>query len=97
MNYTLMEPIYLSLTQVHLERKDQPQVKSLEQIKAHLNIVDHLLVVEGVDLHPAGDLVIDLVVDLVVEKRNLQLELRLVSTYPVHDFPFRYLNLFFTA
>ena len=79
MNYTLMEPIYLSLTQVHLEREDQPQAKPLEEIKAHLNIVD---------LHPAGDPV----VDLVVGKHNPQLELSLVSTYPVHDFPFRYLN-----
>ena len=70
MNYTLIEPIYLSLTQVHLEREDQPQAKPLEEIKAHLNIADHLLVVEGLDLHPAGDLV----GDLVVEKRNLQLE-----------------------
>ena len=84
MNYTLMEPIYLSLTQVHLEREDQPQAKPLEEIKAHLNIADHLLVVEGLDLHPAGD--------LVVENRNPQLELSLVSAYPVHDFPFRYLN-----
>ena len=62
--------------------------KPLEEIKAHLNIVDHLLVVEGLDLHPARDPV----VDLVVEKHNPQLELSLVSTYPVHDFPCRYLN-----
>ena len=55
----------------------------------HLNIADHLLAVEGLDLHPAGD--------LVVEKRNLQLELSLVSTYPVHDFLFHYLHYFFTA
>ena len=59
----------------------------------HLNIADHLLTVEGLDLHPAGDLV----ADLVVEKRNLQLELSLVSTYPVHDFVFRYLHYFVTA
>ena len=58
----------------------------------HLNIADYLLVVEGLDLHPAGNLVVDLVVDLVVEKCNLQLKLSLVSIYPVHDFPFRYLN-----
>ena len=74
--------------QVHLEREDQPQAKPLEEIKAHLNIADHLLVAEGLDLHPTGDLV----VNLVVEKRNPQLELSLVSTYPVHDFPFRHLN-----
>ena len=40
----------------------------------------------GSRFHPAGDLV----VDLVVKKRNPQLELSLVSTYPVHDFPFYY-------
>ena len=45
--------------QVHLEREDQPQAKPLEEIKAHLNIVDHLLMVEGLDLHPAGDPVDD--------------------------------------
>ena len=56
------------------------------KIKAHLNTTDHLLGVVGLDLHPAGDLA----VDLVVEKRNPQLELTLVSTYLVHDFPFRY-------
>ena len=61
MDYTLMEPIYLSLTQVHLEREEQPQAKPLEEIKARLNIIDHLLVVEGLDLHPAGDQVVDLV------------------------------------
>ena len=58
------------------------------QIKVHLNIVDHLLVVEGLDLHATGDPV----VDLVVGKYNPQLELSLVSIYPVHDFPFRYLS-----
>lgn len=75
-----MEPIYLSHTQVHLEMKDQPLAKSLEEIKAYLNIVDQFLVVEGPDLHPAGDQV----VDLVVGKHKIQLELTLPSTYPVH-------------
>ena len=81
MNYTLIEPIYLSLTQVHLEREDQPQAKPLEEIKARLNIVDHLLVVEGLHLHPAGDQV----VDLVVGKHKPQLELILASTYLVES------------
>ena len=78
----------MSLTQVHREREDQPQAKPLEDIKTHLNIVDHLLVVEGLDLHPAGDPV----VDLMVGKHNPQLELSLFPTYPIHDFSFRYLN-----
>ena len=77
-----MKPVYLSLTQVHLEREDQPQAKPLEEINVRLNIVDNLLVVEGLDLHPAGDPV----VNLVVGKNNPQLELSLLSTYPVHDF-----------
>ena len=93
MNYNLMEPIILSLTQAPLEREDQPQAKPLEEIKAQLNIADHLLMVEGLDLHPAGDLV----VDLVIEKCNPQLELSLVSTHPIHDFPFRYSHTFITA
>ena len=70
--------------QVYREREDQRQEKPSREIKAHLNIADHLLRVEGLDLHAAGD--------LVVKKRNPHLELSLVSTYPVHDFPFRYLN-----
>ena len=63
----------------------------------HLNIANHLLGVEGLDLHLAGDLVVDPVADPALEKRNLQLELSLVSTYPVHDLPFRYLHYFVTA
>ena len=74
--------------QVHREREDQRQAKPLREIKAHLNITDHLLRVEGLDLHPAGDLL----VDLVVEKHNPQLELSLLSTYPVHTFLFHYSN-----
>ena len=70
--------------QVHREREDLPQAKPLGEIKAHLNIADHPLAVEGLDLHPA----VDPVVDLVVGKHNSQLELNLISTYPVHDFPF---------
>ena len=72
--------------QVHREGEDQQQAKPLGEIKGPLNTTDHLPRVVGLELHPAGDLA----VDLVVEKRNHQLELTLVSTYPVQDFPFHY-------
>ena len=53
--------------QVHREKEDKRQAKPLREIKAHLNIAYHFLVVEGLDIYPAEN--------LVVEKHNPQLEL----------------------
>ena len=72
--------------QVHRERDDHQQAKPSEETKALLSTTDPPLRVADRDLHHVGDLL----VDLVLNQRNCQLELTLVSTYLVRDFPFCY-------